>query len=304
MKNTDPTRQQSPLSPSSTLEEALAVYLRSLLGANKSSATIRAYQTDLAQFLAFLHETNLTARMPSDVTRADVTEYLSHLAQRNLSGVTRARKLATLREYFRFLQGLDVVEKSPCAGVATPKKERTGRTTLRVDEYTKLLSLAGSNPRDYAILQIFLQTGVRVSELCALTLADVDVRGRAIRVRDGKGQKERSIDLEKKGILAIKNYLDVRGQSPYEQLFLNYQGEPISERGVRKLVAKYLKASGITKKISPHSLRHTFATRKAEKGVSPYQLKEWLGHANLNTTQLYVHLSRQSGQKVMEATSL
>src|SRR5215204_4343791 len=142
MNTTDSVTQHTPLSPSSTLEDALAVYLRSLLGANKSSATIRAYQTDLSQFLAFLHETSVTALTPADVTRADVTEYLS-LPQRP-----------------------DVGEKSPCAGVATPKKERTGRTTLRVDEYTKLLSLAGSNPRDYAILQIFLQTGVRVSELC------------------------------------------------------------------------------------------------------------------------------------------
>jgi site-specific recombinase XerD len=280
----DMTNSTRP-SPAPTLEEALASFLRSLAGGNKSGATITAYRTDVAQFIAFLYETNLVATTPADVTRADVTEYLSHLSDRDLSGMTRARKLAAIREYFRFLEDTDVVGKSPTAGVATPKKERNGRTTLRPDEYTQLLSLAGSNPRDYAILQVFLQTGVRVSELCHLTVEDVDLRGRSIRVRDGKGHKERAIELEQKGIRALKNYLDVRGESPSEQLFLNYQGEPISERGVRKLVAKYLKASGITKKVSPHSLRHTFATRKAEKGVSPYQLQAWLGHENLNTME-------------------
>ncbi len=172
------------------------------------------------------------------------------------------------------------------------------------DEYTKLLSLAGGQPRDYAILQVFLQTGVRVSELTALTLADVDLAQRALRVARGKGMQERTIELEKKGIQAIKSYLAVRPTSPYEQLFLNRDGGPLSERGVRKMLSKYLDRAGITKKISPHSLRHTFATHKAERGVSPYRLKEWLGHARLDTTQLYVHLARGTAKKEMEATSL
>ena len=90
----------------------------------------------------------------------------------------------------------------------------------------------------------------------------------------------------------------------YEELFLNYQGEPLSDRGVRKMLAKYLKAAGITKPISPHSLRHTFATRKAERGVSAFQLKEWLGHSRLDTTQIYVHMSKTNAKKQMEATSL
>jgi site-specific recombinase XerD len=188
--------------------------------------------------------------------------------------------------------------------VATPKKERTSRTVLRVDEYTRLLSLAGANPRDYAILQVFLQTGVRVSELCALTLSDIDLVERSLCVTQGKGMQGRTIELEKKGIQAIKSYLAVRPDSVAEALFLNYRGEPLSERGVRKMLAKYLEDAGITKKISPHSLRHTFATYKAERGVSAFQLKDWLGHARLDTTQIYVHLSKQNGRKVMEATSL
>ena len=140
---------------------------------------------------------------------------------------------------------------------------------LTPDKYSRLLSLAGSTPQDYAILQVFLQTGIRVSELCSLTLSDVDLTDRTLTIQQGKGMADRTIELEKKGLQALRN-----------------------------------KFAGITKKISPHSLRHTFATYKAERGVSPYQLQQWLGHRNLNTTQIYVHLGKQNSRKVMEFTSL
>jgi integrase/recombinase XerC len=287
-----------------TIGESVTAFLRTLSGANKSPSTITAYRTDLAQFARFLAETNCTVTTPADITRTDVSEFLGHLADRRLSGVTRARKLAALREWFRYLEGDGRIAKNPTVGVDTPKKERGSRTALRSDEYSKLLSLAGANPRDYAILQVFLQTGIRVSELCALTRSAIDFAQRTVHVGHGKGQKARTIELEKRGIQAIKSYLAVRPESLHDALFLNYQGQPLGERGVRKMVAKYLKASGITKKISPHSLRHTFATYKAERGVSPYVLREWLGHARLDTTQIYVHLARENTKKAMEATSL
>jgi integrase/recombinase XerC len=297
MTTTRPTKQPN-------LDDALAAYLRTLTAANKSAATITAYRTDLRQFLAFLADTNCTIAKPSDVRREDVTAYLADLADRGLSGITRARKLAAIRECFRFLHDDGVIEKNPTQGIATPKKERSGRTTLRPDEYTKLLSLAGANPRDYAILQVFLQTGLRVSELCALTLDDIDLASRTLHVRQGKGQQARTIELEKKGIQAIRSYLAVRPNALHRELFLNYQGIPLSDRGVRKMLDKYLSAAGITKAISPHSLRHTFATYKAERGVSPYQLKAWLGHARLDTTAIYVHMAKDTAKKAMEATSL
>jgi integrase/recombinase XerC len=241
---------------------------------------------------------------PSDVTRQDIAEYLNVLADQGRSVLTRARKLAALREFFRFLHDDGVIAKNPTQGVATPKKERTSRNTLRPDEYTKLLSLTGANPRDYAILQVFLQTGLQVSELCALTLEDIDLTNRTVQIRQGKGQQARAIKLEKKGIQAIRSYLAVRPNGLHRELFLNYQGEPLSDRGVRKMLDKYLNAAGITKAISLHSLRHTFATYKAERGVSPYQLKAWLGHARLDTTAIYVHMARSNAKKAMEATSL
>jgi integrase/recombinase XerC len=286
-----------------TLEKALALFVDSLSGKNRSRATIRAYQTDLLQFLTFLHETNVLMTSPQDVQKVDVLEYLSHLAKKDLTGIARARKLSAIREYFRFLEGIGLIVKSPTTGVETPKRERNTRQFLRSDEYTKMLSLAGANPRDYAILQVFLQTGIRVSELAHLTINDVDFHKPSLTVA-GKGKVSREIALEKKGIQALKSYLAVRPESLSDRLFLNYKGEPISERGIRKLVVKYTKAAGITKKASCHTLRHTFATYKAEKGVSPFQLQQWLGHANLNTTQIYVHLGKQNAKKVMEQTSL
>ena len=285
------------------LEKGLAAFLDAMLGKNRSAATLRAYRTDVLQFIAFLHENNVAITDVADVGKVDVLEYLAALARKGLTGVARARKVSAIREYFRFLEGVGAIERSPASGIDTPKREKHTRQYLRSDEFTKMLSLAGGNPRDYAILQVFLQTGVRVSELATLTLTDIDFTKPAITVR-GKGNAEREIWLEKRGVQALKNYLAVRPACLSDIFFLNYKGEPISERGIRKLVVKYRKNAGITKRASCHSLRHTFATYKAEKGVSPFQLQQWLGHANLNTTQIYVHLGKQNAKKIMEQTSL
>jgi site-specific recombinase XerD len=296
-------REEGTIIHAITLEKGLATFLNALAGKNRSAATIRAYQTDISQFLSYLHATNVSIQTPADVEKVDIVEYLSELARKELTGIARARKMSALREYFRFLEGIGVITKAPTMGVETPKREKNGRQVLRSDEYTKMLSLAGANPRDYAILQVFLQTGIRVSELANLRIEDIDFVKPSITVR-GKGKQEREIALEKKGVHALKSYLAVRGESFSPRVFLNYQGEPISERGIRKLVVKYRKEAGITKKASCHTLRHTFATYKAEKGVSAFQLQQWLGHANLNTTQIYVHLGKQNAKKVMQETNL
>jgi site-specific recombinase XerD len=143
---------------------------------------------------------------PEDVEKIDVMEYLSALAKRELTGIARARKMSAIREYFRFLEGVGVISKSPSIGIETPKREKNGRQVLRPDEYTKMLSLAGANPRDYAVLQVFLQTGIRVSELANLRIGDIDFIKPAITVR-GKGRVEREIALEKKGIHALKSHI-------------------------------------------------------------------------------------------------
>ncbi len=284
-------------------ERSLADFLCCLTAKNRSQATLLAYGTDLRQFIAFLAATNVAATKPERVERVDVLEFLADLGSRGVSGVSRARKLAAIRELFRFLVANETLARSPADGVETPRRERNVRTYLRPEEYSRMLALAGGNARDYAMLETFLQTGVRVSELCALTLDDVDLDGHVVRVR-GKGMVAREVDLERKGLLALKNWLGVRPPALSDHLFLNKDGKPFSVRGVRKLVEKYRRLAGIARRASCHSLRHTFATYKAERGISAFQLQRWLGHASVATTQIYVHLGRQNARKLMEATSL
>jgi site-specific recombinase XerD len=287
-----------------TFDEGLRSFLQSLSAANKSAATIAAYQTDIRQFLLFLSENNLTAVSPARVVRADITEYLAQLADRHLSGQSRARKLAAIREYFRYLVSIEKLSTSPAATIPTPKQEKKETTFLSRAEYTQILALAGGNVRDFAMLQAFLQLGLRVSELATLHISDVDLANREVRVRPSKGGRARSIELEKKAGVAIKRYLAIRPNTGSNELFLNQYNEPFSRQGIAKLVKKYLTAAGITKPASVHSLRHTFATHKAMRGVSPYRLQAWLGHASLDTTQIYVHLGRENAQREMEQTSL
>lgn len=289
------------------LADSMVAFVRSLEGKNRSELTRKAYHTDLLQFFIWLKENNVAATSPERITKADVTEFLTACARRGLSGVSRARKLAAIREYYRYLVDHEIIVKSPTTGVETPKKEQNIRTHLVSNEYNQVLSVAGGNTRDYAIFQVFLQTGLRVSELCALHLDDLEMNVRPyplLHVRIGKGRRARTLELEPKVAKALKNYLALRPGGMSDAVFLNRYGEPISERGVRKLVEKYVRSSGITKRVSPHGFRHTFATQKAEKGVSPYQLQEWLGHARLDTTQIYVHMSKKNAGRVMEQTSL
>jgi integrase/recombinase XerD len=166
-----------------------------------------------------------------------------------------------------------------------------------------MLSAAGGNPRDFAILQLFLQTGLRVSELVNLRLDDIDLESLTVRIT-GKGNKQRELVLEKKATQALTSYVQSRPEAADDHLFLSYQGTGLSITAVKKLVVKYRNLAGISKRISAHSLRHTFATYKAEKGVSAFQLQEWLGHSSITTSAVYVHLTKQGGRKLMEATSL
>lgn len=283
---------------------AIDRFLRVQEGRNRSPQTIRAYRQDLQQLAAWLHQDNALLTEPTEVTTDDLNEFLAHLAHEGVSGVSRARKLAAMREFYRALKLTGAIEASPVDGVDTPKRERKARTYLTPEEYNRLLAASGSNPRDFCILTLFIQTGIRISELCELTLEDIDLSNALLHVRIGKGMAARTIELEKKGIRALKSWLAIRPETPYQSLFLNRDEEPLKEWGVRDVLDKYCVQAGITKRITPHSLRHTFASFKAQSGVSPFQLKEWLGHARLDTTSIYVHMARQNAKKVMEATSL
>lgn len=287
-----------------TFDHAIVRFLRTQEGRNRSAQTIRAYRSDLTQLATWLREDNQLLTDPADVTNEDLHEFLARLAREGRSGVSRARKLAAIREFYRFLKRSGVVTNSPVDGLDTPRREKHVRGYLTPEEYNRLLAASGGHPRDFCILTLFLQTGIRISELCELRLDDIDLEAATLTVRVGKGMAARTIELEKKGIRSLKTWLSLRENSPYDQLFLNREGEPLKEWGVRDLLEKYCQQAGITKRITPHSLRHTFASYKAQSGVSPFQLKEWLGHARLDTTSIYVHMARQNAKKLMEATSL
>lgn len=288
-----------------SFEQHLTEFVRELQGKNSSALTITAYTTDIRQFINFVKENNVAIQAPADITKQEVTDFLSFLSQQGRTGVTRARKLAAVKEFFLFIQQGGGITKSPCETVTMPKREKKQRNYLRPDEYATLLSCAGSHPRDFAILQLFLQTGIRVGELVHLKLDDIDLKNGVLKISSGKGKKQREIDLEKKAIHAVKNYLATRQQTGDDHLFLSYLGEGMSDRAVKKLVEKYKKQAGVTKQISCHSLRHTFASYKAEHGISAFQLQQWLGHASVTTSQIYVHMTRnQNSRKAMQETSL
>ena len=283
-------------------QQTLTKFLNSLRAGNKSTHTTIAYQTDLVQFFAYLSETDITVTHPAAITRNHVIEYLANLQQRGRSGVTRARKLASIREYFKYLVAEGVLPSSPAGNISMPKKERKNRVFLRVDEYMRLLNAAAGNSRDYAILQVFLQTGIRVAELVGLELTDIDLNAGTMLI-NGKGNKQRTIYLEKKATQAVKSYLAARSRTSSQHLFLNYQGNGLSVRGVMDIIEKYGKDAGITKKFSCHSLRHTCATYKASKGYTAAELQELLGHERPETSMIYAHMARDQRQ-LMSQTSL
>ncbi|MGC4105906.1 MAG: tyrosine-type recombinase/integrase [Thermomicrobiales bacterium] len=220
-------------------------------GRNRSPQTIRAYRSDLYQLAGWALQDNPFLIMAADVTTDDVNAFLAHLARRNVSGVSRARKLAAIREFYRWMVVTNQIASSPVDGVDTPKRERKTRTYLTPEEYNRLLAAAGANPRDFCILTLFIQTGIRISELCALRIDDLDLDNAVLTVRQGKGMAARTIELEKKGIHATRTWLALRPPTPYPHLFLNRDEEPLKEWGVRDLVNKYYEQAGITRRVPP-----------------------------------------------------
>ena len=205
------------------LTATLTCYLNSLQARNMSRHTITAYRTDVTQFFTWLTENDVTVTTPQHISRSHLIDYLTHLAHQGRSGVTRARKLAAIRAYCTFLVDEHRLPASPAATITMSKKERKSRVFLRVDEYMRLLHAAAGQSRDYAILQLFLQTGLRVEELTRLLLTDVDLEGHTMLIH-GKGNTQRTVSLEKKATQAICAHLADRPRSVDQHLFLNYPG--------------------------------------------------------------------------------
>ncbi len=270
---------------------------------NMSPETIRAYQKDLEQFIN--HVTPEGGFDASKVTNATIRQYLAHLSEKSYEKTTIVRKLATIRSFFKFLLRKGHVENNPIAEIKTPKVEKRLPHYLDVNDVERLLSAPqGSSfqaKRDRAILETLYSTGLRVSELTGLNLGDVDATGEVIRTR-GKGRRERVIPIGSFALRAIREYLEVRNvvlqdtaQAPAGEapLFLNRFGQRLSSRSIRKIMDKYIKIAGLSKKTSPHTLRHSFATHLLNRGANLRLVQELLGHKHLSTTQIYAHLTRR-----------
>ena len=229
-----------------------------------------------------------------------IRSFLSFLNEREYSKATAARKLATLRSFYKFCLRRAYIQNNPVVTIRTPKQEKRLPKFLDIEQVQKLLctpdetTLLGA--RDRAILETLYSTGVRVSELVSLNIHDLDATGGQLRVR-GKGRKERISPIGPTAITAIKRYLEMRANDPrsatfdHEAMFVNKHGQRLSTRSVRRKLDKYLAMSGLDPSISPHTLRHTFATHMLNNGADLRSVQELLGHQSLSTTQVYTHVT-------------
>jgi integrase/recombinase XerC len=277
---------------------------------NVSSHTLRNYSSDLEQFLDFIAPADPATgkRNTPEVSAIDhltIREWLAslHTAQKKKASV--ARKLAALRTFFQFLVREGVLELNPAKLVATPKLEKKLPKHLSIEEAVRFIESPDPETdlgkRDRAMLELMYATGVRVAELTTLNLADVDFRNQLVRVT-GKRRKQRIVPFGDPAGAAIRNYLDVRdrfllnapvSKRDEEALFLNYQGTRITTRSVGRMVEKYIRICAGMHNISPHALRHSFATHLLDSGADLRDIQELLGHARLSTTQVYTHVSME-----------
>lgn len=285
----------------------MAEFKKYLVGEkNASPNTVSAYLNDLAQFEAFLRETGHACSnsevQVDQIDRLAIRSFMSRLYEKSHSGASMARKLSTLSSFFKFLCREGSIKTNVAKTIPVPKKVNKLPSHLSVDEVFRLLDLpkpdSFAGARDKAILEMFYGTGIRISELVGLSPDDLKLEQRNVKVL-GKGRKERILPLGKKFTETLKSYLRFRAdliktkkRNPHPTgLFLNQRGQSISVRGVRKIMNQYIRANNFPGNISPHSLRHTFATHMLEAGADLRAIQEMLGHASLSTTQKYTHLT-------------
>jgi integrase/recombinase XerC len=234
-----------------------------------------------------------------------VRGFLTHLGTQQYSAATMARKIATLRSFYKWADRRGYSAGNPMTVIRTPRQAKRLPKAISIEQVEKLLSAPGDNEvlgrRDRAMLETLYSTGIRVSELVGLAYEDLDLAGEALRVR-GKGKKERIVPLGSHAIGAVQRYLDmlrndskfgpiVRGGGQGLPLFVNKHGGRLSSRSVRRKLDKYLKQAGLDPSISPHTLRHSFATHLLDNGADLRSVQELLGHQSLSTTQVYTHLT-------------
>ncbi len=291
--------------------ESFFDYLRSQKG--YSDHTVKNYQVDLEHFLTFLvnkQEAEGKKETAPELESIDflvIREYLGRLYSQ-YKRTTIARKLSAIRSFFHFLERKGLLQSNPAADISSPKQGKYIPTHLPVDEMFRLLEGPDrAKPlglRDLAILEVLYSCGIRVSELSGLNLSSIDFHQRLVKVL-GKGNKERIVPIGRKALRAIESYVEAtrplrkKAQRDLqdEPLFINFRGGRLTNRSIGRIVKKYASQCGLMTEITPHSLRHTFATHLLDGGADLRSVQELLGHASLSTTQKYTHVSLE---KLME----
>ena len=288
------------------IESHIDSFLQSLTALKGASPhTIKAYGEDLAQFAAFLEDKGVGEADAVDSTL--LRAYLQHMQRVGLARASRARKTACLRSFFAFLARRSLIPRSPAAGLRSVKQEQRLPKFLRSDEIEALMAAPNQKPlglRDRALLETLYASGMRAGELVSLTIADVEFGADVIRVV-GKGDKERVTLLGDQAVATLQRYLRegrpplVASQGPDSgALFVNRYGGRISDRGVRKIFTRYCAQAATRLKITPHVLRHTFATHLLAGGADLRLVQELLGHSSIATTQIYTHVTTERLQEV------
>ena len=301
------------------MRSQLAAFLEHLrLNRNSSAHTAAAYESDISQFLDFAAQHLDTADLePSHLQLGTIRAFMAELYRQGHARASVARKLSALRAFGRFLRREGLIDSDPASLAASPKRERKIPAHLSIDEMARLLEMPDvTDPlgcRDRAILELFYASGLRLSELVGLDLDDVNLRARMVRVM-GKGAKERLVPFNSATESSLREWLKARallranrsserrpeGREPRAQgrraasrepLFLNFRGARLTGRSVERLVARYVASCSTRFGISPHALRHSFATHLLQRGADLRAIQELLGHVQLSTTQRYTHVN-------------
>ncbi|HXT17788.1 MAG TPA: site-specific tyrosine recombinase XerD [Gemmatimonadaceae bacterium] len=269
-----------------------------------SPRTVEAYHRDVSRLADYARVKGATT--PGDVTSRMLREFIYHLKDLGLSPASIRRNISAVRTYFRFLLADGAVARDPSERLETPKRWRTLPDVLTVEEIERLLAAPTLDDtlafRDRAMLELAYGAGLRVSEWITLGVRDVLLEEKLVRVF-GKGSKERLVPIGRSAIGAVATY--TRELRPKLEkgggkgvLFLNARGEPLTRMGAWKILRRYVERAGITKAVSPHTLRHSFATHLLEGGADLRAVQEMLGHADISTTQIYTHVDREYLRKV------
>lgn len=269
---------------------------------NVSPHTLSNYRRDLAAYFEYWKGTAPSLSHRNGFFTADIRRYLSFLLSKGYSRRTIARKIAALRSFGRYLCREEVMENNPFAGIRTPKLEKRLPQFMELKEMDALLALPPETVlgiRDRAILELLYATGVRVSELVGIDCSQMETQSRVVLVM-GKGAKERIVPMGAYAAEALERYQELsrprllsKATEPTGKLFLNHRGHPLTDRSIRNILEKYVRLLALRKKISPHTLRHTFATHLMNNGADLRTVQELLGHVSLKTTQVYTHVSSE-----------